>query len=387
MEPYIIDNSGIYSLSGFSYQIRVFVYYLSELEEGMQIEFETIDDVNMKKMKAQQLDEFEEEFKNKIVGSTTNITMQVKRTTITQNSAMKVLLNWILLESSEHEVSKYTLFTDSVYNNKDILFNDSAETIFESIKNSKKTSKATVTKVKNKYKEIEEFKNVYNSIQSKYEFVSMEDIDSAIDRNCAGLFRKAGISKVVYFQRIKELLQHITVQIMDSIHSQKPYVLTYQSFMALVEEICSRMTEKITLPQYSDFKKLHSIDFNDLSISKSREYKQLLACELPQHIIKTHLGYGEYYKELRFKYMELNRISNIENIEEMTHENFEMVKLELQKNKSDTPYNRLNETKKQGNTYAQNEHVRFGSGIFLTKEGIEEIQISWEDDSDETITN
>lgn len=157
--------------------------------------------------------------------------------------------------------------------------------------------------------------------------------------------------------------------------------------MTLVEEICSRMTEEITLPQYSDFKKLHSIDFNDLSISNSREYKQLLACELPHPIIKTHLGYGEYYKELRFKYMELNKISKIENIEETTHENFEMVKFELQKNKNDTPFNRLNATKQQGNAYAQNEHVRFGSGIFLTKEGIEDIQISWKDDKHETTEN
>lgn len=62
MEPYILDNSGIYSLSGFSYQIRVFVYYMLKLKEGMQIEFETIDDINMKKIKPQQLDDFDENF-------------------------------------------------------------------------------------------------------------------------------------------------------------------------------------------------------------------------------------------------------------------------------------------------------------------------------------
>ncbi len=387
MEPYILDNSGIYSLSGFSYQIRVFVNYMLKLKEGMQIEFETIDDVNMKKIKPQQLDDFDEKFMNKIVGSSTNEAMQVKRTTITQSTAVQVLLNWILLESSEYKVSKYTLFTDAEYNNTDILFSNSAEALFELVRDSNKNNKATITKVKKMYKDIEEFKNVYDSIKEKYEFVSMENIDEKIEGNCSELFRKAGINKVVYFQRIKELLQHITVQIMDSIYSKKPYIFTYKKFMTLVEEICSRMTEEITLPQYSDFKKLHSIDFNDLSISKSREYKQLLACELPQPIIKTHLGYGEYYKELRFKYMELNKISKIENIEETTHENFEMVKFELQKNENDTPFNRLNATKQQGNAYAQNEHVRFGSGIFLTKEGIEDIQISWKDDNHETTEN
>lgn len=133
MEPYILDNSGIYSLSGFSYQIRVFVYYMLKLKEGMQIEFETIDDINMKKIKPQQLDDFDEKFLNKIVGSSTNETMQVKRTTITQSTAVQVLLNWILLESSEYKVSKYTLFTDAEYNNTDILFSNSAETLLNQL--------------------------------------------------------------------------------------------------------------------------------------------------------------------------------------------------------------------------------------------------------------
>ncbi|MGG4144985.1 hypothetical protein ABEW34_17855 [Paenibacillus algorifonticola] len=380
MEPYILDNGGIFSLSGFSYQIRVFVYYMLKMKEGMQIEFETIEDVNMKKIKPYQIDEYDEKIINKIVSSATNEAIQVKRTKITESTTMQILMNWFLLETSEQNVSKYTLFTDSEYGNLDILFSKSAETIFEVVKNSKKTSKATITKVKKKIKEIDEFIKVYESIKQKYEYISANNIDTLIDENCSEIFRKAGVNKVVYYQRIKELLQHVTVQVIESIHNKNPYIFSYQKFIALVEEICNRLTEEVTLPQYSDFKKLYTINFNDLSISKSREYKQLLACELPEHQIKTHLGYGEYYKELRFRFMELNKIGKINDLEETTYENYEMVKMKLQNNNNDTPFNRLDETKQRGNTYAETEPVRFGSGIFLTKAGNDELQISWKDE-------
>ncbi|MEM5643090.1 hypothetical protein AAHB52_20905 [Bacillus toyonensis] len=40
------DESGIKSLSGFAYQIRVFVYYMSKMiGSNQQIEFETLEDV------------------------------------------------------------------------------------------------------------------------------------------------------------------------------------------------------------------------------------------------------------------------------------------------------------------------------------------------------
>ena len=38
---YIPDESGINSLGGFAYQIKVFVSYMLSMDEGMQAEFET----------------------------------------------------------------------------------------------------------------------------------------------------------------------------------------------------------------------------------------------------------------------------------------------------------------------------------------------------------
>ncbi|SEO05715.1 hypothetical protein [Paenibacillus sp. OK076] len=384
MDTYTQDSSGIFSLGGFSFQMRVFVYYMLTLKKGMQIEFETIDDVNIRKLKHQEIDKYDDNFVSKIVGNDTNVAVQVKRTSITESSVLKVLLNWIILESSENAISKYILFTHDEYKNSDILFSKSAEEQYEIIRKSTKGSKALITKVKKMYTDFESFEKRFNSIKSKYEFISINDMDEKIDENCSEHFRKAGINKVVYYDRIKELLKHVTVQIMESINRKKPYILSYPDFIKLIEDICSRMTEQITLPHYSDFKKLHSVDFNDLSIANSREYKQLLACNLPQPLIKIHLGYGEYYKDLRFRYMETNKLANIENIEETTYENYIISKHKLEIEGRDFPYNRFQETMNRSNTFAENDQIRFGSGIYLTKNEIENNQISWEDEENET---
>lgn len=41
---------------------------------------------------------------------------------------------------------------------------------------------------------------------------------------------------------------------------------------------------------------------------------------------------------------------------------------------------RLKETNKCPNSYANNDQIKYGSGIYLTREEEKERQISWEDD-------
>lgn len=384
MGEFVPDSSGINSLGGFSYQIRVFVLYMLYLKDNMQIEFETLDDVNIKNLKPSEIDDNNEKFISKVIGKNTNIAIQVKRTDITEKLAQKVLLNWLLLESSGNVVTKYILVTDQLYNNEDILFNKSSEELFKCVKESENKANAIITKVKNEYKDdFNRFEEKYNSIKDKHEFVSLENIDNRIDEGYSELFRKRGVKNVVYYNRIKELLSYVTVNIMESVNNKKPYVFSICEFMALVEEICDRIKEEMMNPIYSDFKKLHKIDFEDLEVANSREYKQLVACKLPQYLIEQHLVFCGYYENLRFSYMEVNRISKIQDIEETTYENFQNVKFGLQQSGQDVPYNRLEHTKKQSNSYAENEQLKYGSSIFLTKDEMGELQISWEDKENE----
>ena len=43
-----INTAGLSSLSGFSYQIKVFIFRLTQMQKGQQVEFETLDDVTVK---------------------------------------------------------------------------------------------------------------------------------------------------------------------------------------------------------------------------------------------------------------------------------------------------------------------------------------------------
>ena len=87
---YIPDTSGINSLGGFSYQIKVFVSYMLSMDEHMQAEFETVDDVSVKKITPNEIDENEDKFRNLIISSMGTKAIQVKRTTITAKIAKQV---------------------------------------------------------------------------------------------------------------------------------------------------------------------------------------------------------------------------------------------------------------------------------------------------------
>lgn len=162
LDTYTPDKSGINSLGGFAYQIKVFVLYMLSMDENMQAGFETVDDVSIKKITPETVDDNEDKFKNLIVSSKGTKVIQVKRTAITEIVAKQVLYNWILLEGSNKGITDYILFTDGSYENNDIVFSVSAEELYLEVLNTKKTQKATIAKVKKKYeKDKQGFIDVY----------------------------------------------------------------------------------------------------------------------------------------------------------------------------------------------------------------------------------
>ena len=59
-------------------------------------------------------------------------------------------------------------------------------------------------------------------IKAKYTFIDEEKIDEEIDEKCKLLFKRGGVKTVVYYNRIKELLMHITYQSLKKIGEKKP---------------------------------------------------------------------------------------------------------------------------------------------------------------------
>ena len=105
------NDSGINSLAGFSYQMKVFILKSATLNENEKIEFETIDDIAFKKVKDNDLDNQDALLhqENK------SIAVQVKKTNVTLSVLEKVLYNWLLLK--DKKIDGYYLVTDYDYGN------------------------------------------------------------------------------------------------------------------------------------------------------------------------------------------------------------------------------------------------------------------------------
>ena len=371
------DTSGIKSLAGFAFQIKVFCSYASKLKENQQIEFESIDDVaTNKKVKANNLDNV-----NGKIQSSDYKSIQVKHTTISEDLAKKVLMNWILLESASLCITKYILLTDVSYNNIDLLQTLNIDNFIQEILNSNKKRNATISKVKEIFQKQEnsENKKIIENVINKHKFHAI-DIDDELDKNFMNIFFKTANS-VVYYQRLEEFVSQISNKIFKSVLLSKPFILTYDNFIKIVNDINQNFTVNISLPSYIDFRNINPIDLSTIEIANSREYKQLLHCDVSENTIRRHLLHEQYYRKVRNNYIDACLNSKCENIEVTAYENFEVVKEDLQDRNEDIPKNRLKETTNASNSYAESNQIREGVYIYLTSKNIDKnIQISWKDE-------
>lgn len=375
------DDSGIKSLSGFAYQMRVFIYYMSQMCEGSQIEFETLEDVVINNNTNTFLDNKSQSFRSLYKGTNGFYAIQVKRTKITNDTKDKLLYNWLLLQSSHKNIGKFILYTEAKYGNKGEIFDYSAEELYKKVITSKKKSSALVSKVKLEFKDnLEKFKTVYKYIEENYEFIPEENLNDKILEGFALHFRRNVVSEITYALRVKELIINITGEIISAIDNGESYVCSYYQMLKKIEEITIRVQDNIYNPDFIAFKKARRINLSDPNILRSREYLQLLKCNLSEKRIEEHLMYQQYYEDIRDRFLLDSKPNEVENIEEVTYENFCSVKDELQ-SEGDLPIKRLNKTKDKHNYYALKNQTRYGSCIFLTKEDIEDDKkISWEDD-------
>ncbi len=382
MPDYTPDNSGITSLNGFSYQIRVFVNYMLQMNDNESIGFETWDDVAIKQATPSALDSHSDSFRSLLHNGSEITAIQVKHTSLNSSTCKQILLNWMLLESSNATIKRYVLYTDKSYGNTDSLFSISPNSLYEEVQQTTRNKRSSIHKVKDTITTYQEFERIFNSIKGKYRFEDT-NIDDEIKKNCRVIFRKEGVNPYVFSERINELLNAISAEILDSVNKKEPFEITYGEMMRIIEDISERISNELILPAYSDYKKNNPIDFSSLAVANSREYAQLLACKLPKSIIKTHLIEEGYYQHVRYGYMEMNRKNKIECIEETTFDNFERAKYYLQEEGRDVPSLRLKNTIDASNSYASDDQIRHGAGIYLTRQDEHEHQISWKDSDNE----
>ena len=379
-----LNNSGIYSLAGFIYQIKAFIYYLADLNENNQIGFEAYDDVSLCKKdiaESQKTDKLS--LYNSIFDTSSGITaIQVKHTSLSTEDYEKVLFNWIILQNEKKEVNKFVLLVDKQYNNSDKVFPDDLTSLYNKIISSK-SRKGLIFQVKqiinNNYNT---FEDICKKIQNAYSFQPCEDIDEMIIKKYSVLLNRGGVAESTYKLRVVELMKHFQNDILEQIYNLNSYTCSYSSFRHIIEEVCSNVKDDFYLPSFSDFKKSNRLDMNGSDIIASRQYIQLKKCNLPEQMIKEHLIFESYYNSFKLRTLENLKLNTINDIEETTHYNFESVKAYLIANNNDQPINRLYNTINSENSYAPNIQTKSGSAIHLTKaETDESLLISWEDDA------
>ena len=252
------NDAGLNSLSGFSYQIKVFILKMTQLKENQQVEFETLDDVTTRSLSA---DNKVTDFciKRYVAAESSGIEVfQVKQTDVTKSVARKVLYNWLLAYNENSDITSFHLYVDDQYSVGINLFcSNNAKQEYDIVIESNKSEQALITRVKRLYNgKFEEFKNAYQTICNNAHIDSINSIDRSISNQLVAPFHAtaAGIGSTYFEKRIYELVTKICARIIDSAGRRIPYICGHAEYMQLCEEICRNISPSQYTPDYESYR-------------------------------------------------------------------------------------------------------------------------------------
>ncbi len=381
------DRSGLYSLSGFAYQIKVFFYYVMLLkDEHSSIEFESLDDIAIKNI--EKFDNYDTTFISKIENKNTSYQIiQVKYTKITEKKTKDLMLRWVLALKNHSNIKKFMLFTDEKYSNENFINEISAKELYRYAINAKKEKSNSIkSKIKTLFFTNGTYRDFYKllkKIKDNAYFISNNELEDNIKSVASNHFKRKAVPELVYCARLASALKDITYKILEKALLKEPFILKLTELNKIEEKIIQDTNETMPIPlSYAEFKKINSIDID--SYTNQREYKQLQYCELPLTGIKRNLQQCCYYIDFRHRVLAMDNHKKIADIELQSYENFERVQETLAYNNNDTPRNRLDETQKIRNEIVSTPELSFGTYIYLTKEKeiVGENQISWKDEDE-----
>lgn len=380
----LLNDSGLSSLSGFSYQIKVFILRLTQLQQGQRVEFETLDDVAVRSLSSK--DSISDScFKWKVDEISSIEVFQVKQTNVSESVRRQVLYNWLLAYNQKPDISKFTLYVAQGYSINEKAFTNDSEKEYQTIIESDKAVTALVSRVKQIYKDdLTKFKRDYQTICSKSTIERLGDIDELIAEQLITPFHAtaADIGKTYFEKRIAELFTRICARIMDRAGQRSPYVCVHAEYMQLCEEICKDISPTQYTPDYEAFRQVFSQDDLTSEITNSREYRQLRYCKLSNSEILDHLSWEQYYQSIRQHYLADAKKEAISKTESIAHQNHKDVVYELQDENKDTPRLRLIKTKRCEISTLHDEFSRWGTYIFLTQNDLPN-KISWKDEDED----
>lgn len=299
------NDAGLSSLSGFSYQIKVFILRLTQLQQGQRVEFETLDDVAVRSLSSK--DSVSDSCFKWSVDETSSIEVfQVKQTNVTESVGRQVLYNWLLAYNQKPDIAKFTLYVAQGYSTNTKAFTNGSEKEYQTVIESDKAATALISRVKQIYKDDSaKFERDYQTICNRFTVKCLSDIDELIAKQLVTPFHATAtdIGKTYFEKRIDELFTRICARIMDCAGQRIPYVCVHAEYMQLCEEICKNISPTQYTPDYEAFRQVFAQ--NDLTdeITHSREYRQLSHCKLSNSEILDHLRWEQYYQSIRQHYL------------------------------------------------------------------------------------
>lgn len=311
-----VSDAGLNSLSGFAFQMKIFVYLLVLAKSGEQVEFETLDDITVRDISS--LSREDDFLKKSTVGSEITV-FQVKQTTVNLDTSRKVLYNWLLALNQDRSITKFCLYVDKNYPAQMSVFDHSGNAEFKRICNSNRAENSLIGRIKTLYKDREaDFIQDFQHIKSSHELISI-DCDNELSHALAEVFHSEAnsVGSVYFEQRVKELIVRICANALECAGKRIPYICSKSEYMQICEEICKNISAERYNPSYTDFYQVYSKNDIDDEVTSSREYIQLTYCSLSQQQIREHLTWEQYYIGIRQHHLRDAKSSIIANAEDI----------------------------------------------------------------------
>ena len=370
-----MDLSGILSQAGFAFQMKVFLKQVTELNPNAVASYEYLDDISA----STSLDELSGR-----IGLCESRLIQVKNTNVGKRDVVQIYTNWILAVSKHESISSFwLLYSDD----KSLSVHFDAITAIQFIESlderAKKSSRSNAAKLRASLND-DDIVRLFSCVKEKASAYAINEnaINAEIRDNLSSIFHLT--SNVDLFdERVAELRRRIHFNVSEAMLKAIPYKIDYESFMQLCEQICAKISSKRFEPDYSAWMAAADGDLLDARES-SREYRQLHSCQEDASFITQHLYFCEYYRSINYERLAKCQADTVASLESAAFNNFcdscNLLKLDGK----DDPMRRLIETKRCQNSYAYNDHEKWGSCIWLTREETPtEKRISWKDETND----
>lgn len=370
-----MDLSGILSQAGFAFQMNVFLKQVTGLTPNAVVRYEYLDDISA----STGLDELSGR-----IGLCETQLIQVKNTKVSKQDVVQIYINWILAVREQESISSFRLLYSDQKTFSELFNTISADQFIEMLdKRSKRSSRSNAAKLKTSLND-DEIVSLFSYVKENARACGVNEnaIDAEIKGNLSGIFHLTS-NVELFTERVAEFRRRVLLNVSESMLKAIPYEIDYESFMQLCEQICERISSKRFEPDYSAW--MADSDPNLLSAKESsREYRQLRSCLNEASFISQHLYYSEYYRSVNYERLARCQAGTAASLESVTFDNFRDSCLLLKANADDSPIKRLLATKDKSNQYAFNEHEKWGSCIWLTREEtpVDKL-ISWEDETND----